>query len=322
MRLPPPLALAATVVAAATLVASTAHAAGEAQGKKALYLNAYHQGYAWSDGIQTALLAKLQAAGVKVTTVQLDSKNHPEGLAAKVKEAKALLDSEKPDVVIVSDDNPVKHFVTPFLKDAATPVVFCGVNWDGAAHGLPYTNTTGMYEVALVSPLVHLLGKHAKGTRVGLLGGDNETSRADGLGIKKYCSQPALVEEYVKDVAGWKAAFLALQDKVDILIVRNDGLKGWSDAEMTKWVEENTRIPTGAIQEEVASLALASFAKLPSEQGQWAADAALTILRGMKPADIPPARNKKSKVILNERLAKKLGVTFAAEDRRDAEMIK
>jgi ABC-type uncharacterized transport system substrate-binding protein len=306
---------------AVALLTSAAQAGADPKGKKALYINAYHAGYAWSDGIQSALLERLQAAGVKVTTLLMDSKLHPEQMEAKAKEAKALLDSEKPDIVIVSDDNPVKQFVTPYLKDATTPVVFCGVNWDGAAHGLPYANTTGMYEVALVNPMVFALSRYAKGKRVGLVAGDNETSRGDGAGIRKYGNQPALVDSYAKDVAGWKTAFLEMQGKADIVLLRNDGVKGWNDAEMGKWMEENTHVPTGAIQEEVAPFAMATFAKLPSEQGQWAADAALTILRGTKPADIPTARNKKSKVILNQRIAKKLGVTFAAEDQRDAQLL-
>ena len=297
-------------LAAFAALAAAPASADNLAGKKVLYVNAYHQGYAWSDGIEAAIVARLQASGVQTKTVRLDSKLHPESVAAKVKEAKAILDAEKPDAVIVSDDNPVKFFVTPYLKGAATPVVFCGVNWDGSAHGLPYPNTTGMYEVSLTRQMVGALSKVAKGSRVGFLASDNETAHADAAGIKKYCDQPALADRYVKDLAGWKAEFVKMQTSVDILLVRIDGLKGWDNAAMASWVEENIRIPVGADQEEVAPFALATFAKLPSEQGEWAADAAMAIMRGAKPGDIPAARNHKSKIIVNQRLAKKLGVAL------------
>jgi ABC-type uncharacterized transport system substrate-binding protein len=42
------------------------------------------------------------------------------------------------------------------------------------------------------------------------------------------------------------------------------------------------------------------------EQGEWAAAAALSILAGKKPADIPVVRNRRRKAYLNPTLAAQL----------------
>ncbi len=58
---------------------------------------------------------------------------------------------------------------------------------------------------------------------------------------------------------------------------------------------------------------LASFAKDGFEQGEWAANTALEILIGKKPGEIPLTTNKKARVILNMKLAKKLDIKFPME---------
>ena len=58
---------------------------------------------------------------------------------------------------------------------------------------------------------------------------------------------------------------------------------------------------------------LVSFIKNPCEQGRWAAQAALDVLAGAAPSEIPPAVNKESRVLLNMTLAEQLGFRFPME---------
>jgi len=44
-------------------------------------------------------------------------------------EAKALIESWQPDIVITADDNAAKFLVQPFYRDKDLPFVFCGINW-------------------------------------------------------------------------------------------------------------------------------------------------------------------------------------------------
>jgi ABC-type uncharacterized transport system substrate-binding protein len=59
--------------------------------------------------------------------------------------------------------------------------------------------------------------------------------------------------------------------------------------------------------------ALIGFTKVPQEQGEWSANTALEIIAGKSPKDIPVVTNKKAKVYLNMRLAKKFGIKFPIE---------
>jgi hypothetical protein len=73
------------------------------------------------------------------TTTEIEQKAH---------EAKILIDTWQPDVVIAADDNAAKYVIMAFYKDHRIPFVFCGINWTVEEYGFPYRNATGMIEVA------------------------------------------------------------------------------------------------------------------------------------------------------------------------------
>jgi ABC-type uncharacterized transport system substrate-binding protein len=100
------------------------------------------------------------------------------------------------------------------------------------------------------------------------------------------------------------------------------GIEGWDDAEAKSFVAAETAIPAGAMYDYMGDLALLALTKKPHEQGEYAALTALRILKGTKPADIPVAMNKQSDVIVNMKLANKLGVTFDVALLKMAQVIK
>jgi hypothetical protein len=147
--------------------------------KKILFVNSYHEGYEWSDGVEAGFQEALADTGIELKFVRLDTKNNPEeafgknaGLAAK-----AEIEAYEPDVVIAVDDNAQKYLVVPYLKDTELPVIFAGVNWDATAYGYPARNVTGMIEVELPAQLVEHLKNYAEGERLGYLTVDSETER-------------------------------------------------------------------------------------------------------------------------------------------------
>lgn len=283
-------------------------------GKKILYVNSYHQGYAWSDGIESGLHEVLDGTGVDLKIIRLDTKQHPEeafGQAAG-QQAKTEIDAFKPDVVIASDDNAQKYVVVPYLKGTGIPVVFNGVNWDASAYGYSPDQITGMVEVELPDQLINLLKQYAKGERIGYITVDTETERkvADIYNTRFFGGQ--LKTYWVKTQDEFKAAFLTAQQEVDILFVGNNaGSDKWDDAEMKKFFLENTAIPTGSINDWMAPYVLLTLAKSAKEQGEWSAQAALRILDGTPVSQIPVTENKKGQLMVNLDLANKLGVVFA-----------
>ncbi len=293
-------------------------------GKKVLYINAYHAGYAWSDSEQKALEDVLKKPGVDYRVVFMDSKNRntAEEIEAAAADAKKTIEEFKPDVVIVSDDNPVKHVIVPWYKDTPLPFVFCGVNWNCSAYGLPCKNVTGMLEISLIPQMMETVKPLAKGSRVAILGNDNETDHKEGEMIPKRFGLQWTAERYVKTFDECKAAYKELQGCADIIFWYGTvGIKGWNDEEARAFVLENTTSVTCSTQYYMAPLVLVGFMKSGEEQGDWAAHRAMDILQGKSPAEIPVKENKIARKTLNMGLAKKMGIVFPVDLVKHAELV-
>ncbi len=293
------------------------------EGKKILFINSYHKGYDWSDGIERGVISVLKDTGIELKIFRMDTKNNTseEFIRAKGRQAKMLIERFKPDVVITSDDNAFKHVIRPYYRDAELPVVFCGLNWDASIYDAPYKNTTGMIEVALIPRLIEYLKQYASGDRIGHIAAEVLTARKEGTYYRKLFKLN-IKERYVKTMAEWKDAFIAIQEETDILIVGNNaGILDWDIAEAKAFAEENTKIPSGTIYTWMMPYALLGLAKVEEEQGEWAARAALRILDGTPPSEIPLAKNKKGRVILNLTIAEKLGIIFSPALLKNAEIL-
>lgn len=291
-------------------------------GKRILFINSYHEGYEWSDGVEKGIHSILDDSGAEVKFVRMDTKRNPEESFAKQagKQVKAEIDAFKPDVVIAADDNAQKYVIVPFYKGSSLPVVFAAVNWDASAYGFPTSNVTGMIEVELPGQLVEQLKAYAQGDRLAYLTVDSETERkvVDIYNQRFFNGQ--MKTYWVKTQDDFQKAYRQAQDEVDILFMGNNaGSDRWNPAEMEKFILENTRIPSGSINSWMAPYSLVTLAKVPEEHGEWAAKAALQILDGARPTDIPVVENKKGKLILNLPLAEKLGAVFAPSMLKNAD---
>lgn len=308
--------------ALACLVAARADAQGA--GKKVVFVNSYHQGYEWSDGEEAGAKAVLEASGVQVRFFRMDTKRKPDVKAQKEagRAAKDLIDGWHPDAVIVADDNAVDEVLAAYYRTSKIPFVFCGVNWDASAYGLPYPNATGMLEVGLIKELADNLKEYAHGSRVGLLAADTESQRQDGKFFGQLLHGLAR-EVYVKTFAEWKEQFGKLQGEVDVLIVGNPtGITQWDNAAAAAWALEHGKVPSGTIHEFVMPYAMLGMTKVAQEQGIWAAKTILEIWKGKAPGSIPIARNKEAKLKINLKLASKAGVVFKPALVRNADVIK
>jgi len=292
-------------------------------GQKILFVNSYHEGYEWSDGVETGFQKELADTGVELKFVRMDTKRNSEeefGQAAGM-EAKAEIEAFEPDVVIAVDDNAQKYLVVPFLKDTELPVVFAGVNWDASAYEYPASNVTGMIEVELPAQLVEHLKNYAEGERLGYLTVDSVTERKVAEIYNERFFEGQMKEYWVKTFDEFKEQFLTAQGEVDILFIGNNaGIDRWDEAEAQAFLVDNTTVPTGAINDWLAPYALITLAKSAEEQGEWSAETALSILDGTPVSDIPMVENKKGELILNLDIAEQLGVVFSPSLLRNAEV--
>lgn len=286
----------------------------EFTGKKIVYVNAYHEGYAWSDGIEAGLNEIFDGTGIELKIIRLDTKNNPEEAFGKEAGLSAWQEIQafSPDVVIASDDNSQKYVIVPYMKDSQIPVVFNGVNWDGSAYGYPFPNMTGMIEVELPDQLIELLTAYAEGKRLGYITIDTETERKviDTYNQRFFDGQ--MTPYFVRTQDEFKSTFISAQEEVDILMIGNNaGSDVWDETAMQQFFLENTTIPTGSINDWMAPYSLLTLAKSAQEQGEWAAEAAIAILRGTSPSEIPIAENKQGQLILNLEIAEKLNIVFS-----------
>ena len=296
-----------------------------AKGKKALYINAYHPGYAWSDTEQKATEAVLKRAGVEYQVFYMDTKqkNSQEQIKASAESARKTIDEYKPDVVILQDDNPVKHVLVPWYRNTDLPFVFCGVNWDCGRYELPCRNVTGILEVSLFSQILDTVRPLAKGDRIALLGDDNETDHFEGVMIPKRFGVRWSEERYVRNFSEWKAAYKELQSSADIIFwYGSAGITEWNNEQAKAFIRENTRVVTCSSQYYMAEFVLVGHMKLGEEQGDWAGHAAVRILAGESPMHIAVAQNKNARITLNMPLAKQLNVVFPLELVEQAELIR
>jgi len=292
-------------------------------GKKVVWVDSYHSGYEWSDGIQAGIENVLQASGVELKIIHMDTKRNPDVsfCEAAGKSAKAEIEAFQPDVLIATDDNAQKCLVVPFYKGGSLPVVFAGVNWTADAYGYPASNVTGMIEIDLVEQAVALVQPYAKGSRIAYVTIDSETEQKIASVYNQRFFDGQMQYYAAATQQEFKDAFLTAQQEADILFVANNaGAPDWNEDQMKQFMLDHTSIPTLSINPWMGSYVLVNVGKVPEEQGEWAAQAALKILGGTSPADIPIEQNKKGRLILNLDLAEKLNITFPPSVLKNAEI--
>lgn len=295
------------------------------EGKKILYIDSYHEGYEWSDGVTRGIESVLNGTGVELKIHRMNTKRNDTAEFGKLAglKAKSVIEEYDPDVVIASDDPSFRYLLMPYYRDASVPFVFCGVNWDASIYGAPYKNTAGMTEVSMTPQLIDFLKGYSKGDRLGFIAGNTTTDRKNAEYYKKLFNFTFTKKYHVNTFEEWKQSFIKLQEEVDVLIIENKaGIIGWNNIEAETFVLENTKIPTGAVQIYLTNNSLISLTKIPEEQGEWSAMTALRILNGTRPSDIPQVTNKKGRLYVNLKIADKLGVVISPELLKNAIIIR
>jgi ABC-type uncharacterized transport system substrate-binding protein len=298
---------------AATNVDSIDTSGAELSGKKIVWVDSYHEGYEWSDGLENGIKNTLAGTGIELKIIRMDTKRNVDENFGKEAgtNAEAEIRSYNPDVVIATDDNAQKFLVVPYLKGTETPVVFAGVNWDASVYGYPSSNITGMVEVELPIQLVTHLKQYAQGEKVGFLTVNNETQRkiVQIYNDRFFNGQMQIV--WANSWDEFKAGFLKLQDETDMVIVSNNaGINDWDEAKAIAFFTENTKVPTGSVYSWMAPYTLLVLGIVPEEQGQWTVETSLKVLSGTPVSQVSVEENKKGELILNLDMAEKLDIIF------------
>ena len=293
-------------------------------GKRIFWIDSYHEGNPWNDGIGRGIAQALQGSGVALRAFHMDAARNAgdaygNDIALKVK---AAVEAFKPDVLIATDDAAQKYVVVPFYRDSGLPVVFAGVNWSAEAYGYPTANVTGMLEVDLVDPLVRALREYARGDRVAYLSGETQTQAKVVATYNERFFAGKMQVRLVKSFDEFKQAFVALQHSADMLLTGNyAGIAGWDEKAARSFILEHTTIPTGYVDGYMIPSVLITMGKIPEEQGEYAAQVALAVLGGAKPSAYPLVSNKKAALGLNLVIADKLHIVFTPSMLKNASTV-
>lgn len=292
---------------------------------KCLFVGSYHRGYEWQDGIEKGIRATLKGK-CDVQQWDLNTKRIPESeFKQKALEAKGLIEYWKPDIVIVSDDNASKYLVKPYYKDAKLPFVFCGVNWTAREYGYPYSNVTGMTEVAPILTMVKQVRRILPKAKNAVCLGANRISEI------KYCqryvqsfkkSGITMKTKALSNIDDFEKEYIAAQ-KFDFIIFSNHvGINDWDESRAKKIVRRHSKkLTLGHNRWDLPYIMLA-FTHFAEEQGEYAANVALKILEGAKPADFPIIANRKWSIYVNQPLLEKAGIKLPGDLLRKAEKVK
>ncbi len=290
----------ATSLFLSTLVVPTTASSGAS---KCLYVSSYHRGYAWSDGVEQGL-RKVLTGHCEIRQIDMDTKRNKsdEFKQSAAVAVKREIETWQPDVVIVSDDNAAKYVVKQYYRDADTPFVFSGVNWTVKEYGFPYSNVTGIIEVApLEAMLTHAI-KYSGGAKKAIyLGADTLTEKKNLDRVAGASKKFGIELEgiLVSDASEWKAQYRAAQDADFIVMGSYSGISDWNKTELATFAVEHAKKLTVTSHDWMMPFSTIGFTKIPQEHGEWAAQTAIEILKGKSPREIPIVANRDWDLWLN-----------------------
>lgn len=274
-----------------------------------LYVSSYHPGYEWNDGIEVGIENELKGVchldKYYMDTKRNVSKEFAENAAIQ---AKKHIERTNPDVVIACDDNASKYLIKPYFKDVKRPFVFCGINWTAKEYGYPYSNVTGMIEIAPIRPLLKVITKIVGNVRHGVyLSADVLTEHKDfeRYRLKYEAENVELKGRFVKTKEEWKHEFLKAQSAEFIILNNNSGINDWDKEDVKSFIQKNSRALTVTNYDWMMPYTMVAMTKIPQEQGEWAGKVASAILQGEKPIDIPIVVNRRWNIYVNGELLDK-----------------
>lgn len=307
------LGVAAGAIVAVLLVGSHPTVA-EAAAKKCLFISSYHKGYEHADQIEAGLRSSL-AGQCEIRQFDMDTKRRSSledkrksGLAAKM-----LIEDWKPDIVITADDNAVKYVIEPFYKDKTLPFVFCGLNWTASEYGLPYSNATGMIEVAPVGAMLTRMKRVVPGfARAFYLGADILSEEKNLKRFQTASEQIGFTLDHalVGTTEDWVAAYKRAQEYDLVIVGSRNGIKDWNHEMAVAAVEKLTEKFSVTNHGWMMPYTVLGMTKVSREQGEWAGKTAIKILSGLAPSRIPVVPNRQRDIWINNAILSAAGLSL------------
>lgn len=295
-------------------------------------LQSYNLEYAWTQHILQGIQDALAGLDVAYQTFYLDAKRQtdPERLRQAAEEARQRIEQWAPQVVIAVDDAAQALVVVPHLKGRDRPqVVFCGVNGPLTDYGFPAANVSGVRErwhfregfalLKRINPSLRKVAFLVEGSESGRFVTNDllEEERRNG----PYALSLAGAE-IIKTFQQWQRLVLGYQTRADALalgifntLVDETTGRVVSPEEVMRWTHSVNTKPTLGFSDAARDYdMLCGVLESGHEQGFLAGSMARDILvRGVAAGSLPVRVNVQGVVLVNLKVAAKLGITVPYE---------
>lgn len=340
MKLGKAILLAMAFLAASTLVAGAdmpAAPRSAAQKPRILHVMSYHTPWRWTEGQLAGFKETLALPEAEYRVFEMDTKRNND-LAwkeKKGKEARALADSWKPDLIFTSDDDAQEYFARHYAN-TDVKMVFSGVNKEPKAYGYDKANNvTGVLEHEHFAASVRLLRAIVPSIKRMVVVLD-DSPMWDPVVTRMKASLSELPEI---EIVGWHtvrtfeeykrrmAEYPATADAVALIGIFNfkgrDG-KNVPYEDVLRWTAENSTLPDlGFWVDRVHFGTLVAVTVSEREQGLAAGRLARAILvDGKAPPSLPMNATTKGLPVISLARARKLGLTIRSQQLLSSEVIK
>jgi len=301
-----------------------------------LHVMSYHLPWEWNVDQLKGFKHGLNYPNVRFEVFQMDTKrNSSESWKQKTGEqARALIESWKPDLVYTNDDN-AQAFVAKQYVNGSIPFVFSGVNASPDKYGFTgSSNVSGVLEQEHFVPTVNLLRKMVPSVKkIAVILDDGPTWPGVVSRMRAQIHQLEGITlhriEKVKTYAEFKTVMAELQDTVDavamlgVFTFKNDQGVNVDFTEVLKWTAENSKLPDFSFWgSRVPHGTLCAVTVSGYAQGLAAGQIARGILvDGRSPASFLMEPTLKGKPVVSLARAKKLGINIDTDILLSAQVI-
>jgi ABC-type uncharacterized transport system substrate-binding protein len=301
-----------------------------------LHIMSFDSPWRWTDGQFAGFKEGLGNVNAEYRVFQMDVKRNSsrEAKEQKGREARALIESWKPDLVYTSDDD-AQDFVTRHYAGKTLPFVFSGVNKNLRDHGIEgAANVTGVLEQEHFVESVRLLQAIVpRATRLAVIsdGGAHWAAVIERIreAMPRLPGTQLVSVDQVKAFDEFKSRVTDYAGKVDAVVYLGIfALSGPGGAnvpyqEVQRWVCENSRLPDISFWiDRVHYGVLASVTVSEHEQGYAAGRLARAILvDGRSPASLAIQPTVIGHPAINLERARQLGLKVKSTQLLSSEVV-
>lgn len=309
----------------------------EAATFKVLHIMSYDSSWAWNQEQLDGFKKGLEGVDVEYNVFEMDTKRNSskEWFEKVSQEAKALIETWRPDLVYTNDDNAQEYVVKDYVN-TAIPFVFSAVNAAPEKYGFAgSTNVTGILEQEHFVQSVNLLKKIVPNVKKIAVIVDDEPmwqpiiarmqAKLNDLPDVEFVSWNTILtyEEFQQKMTELQTTVDAV-GLIGIFRFKDQDGKNVPYQEVLRWTADNSKLPDFTFWEDrIGYGTLCTVTVSGYEQGLAAGKIANAILtEGKTPSEFPMVPTVKGKPVVSLARAKKLGIPIQSDILLTAEIIK